>query len=225
VGRGYSDISHHEYNSISGLDHQPQERVDLVLPVAEVSALHKVVGLLPPAPGRVVELEGPQEVGGVLEVGADGEDLVDEVLHADDAHLAELGLDHLVGGDGGAVAVNLDKAALVDEVTHGLEVGAAVGDVGLCKLCPNVLLALTQRGCLAMWDQGRIFCSESMPRKKDFEVILEENINVCPILDLGGTNKDNFALNSNISVYNFSSPPIFGKIFTSECDANLIHLS
>jgi len=131
VGRGYSDISHHEYSSISGLDHQPQERVDLVLPVAEVSALHKVVGLLPPAPGRVVELEGPQEVGGVLEVGADGEDLVDEVLHADDAHLAELGLDHLVGGDGGAVAVNLDKAALVDEVTHGLEVGAAVGDVGL----------------------------------------------------------------------------------------------
>ena len=70
--------------------------------------LHKVVGLLPPAPGRVVELEGPQEVGGVLEVGADGEDLVDEVLHADDAHLAELGLDHLVGGDGGAVAVNLE---------------------------------------------------------------------------------------------------------------------
>ena len=67
-----------------------------------------MVGLLPPAPGRVVELEGPQEVGGVLEVGADGEDLVDEVLHADDAHLAELGLDHLVGGDGGAVAVNLE---------------------------------------------------------------------------------------------------------------------
>ena len=60
----------------------------------------------------------------------------------------------------------LDEAALVDEVTHGLEVGAAVGDVGLCKLCPNVLLALTQRGCLAMWDQGRIFCSEIMPRKK-----------------------------------------------------------
>ena len=77
--------------------------------------------------------------------------------------------------------VYLDKAALVDEVTYGLEVGAAVGDVGLCKLCPNVLLALTQRGCLAMWDQGRIFCSESMPRKKDFEMILEENIIVCPL--------------------------------------------
>ena len=44
------------------LDHLPQELVDLVLPVAEVSTLDKVVGLLPPAAGGVVQLEGPQEV-------------------------------------------------------------------------------------------------------------------------------------------------------------------
>ena len=69
--------------------------------------LHKVVGLLPPAPGRVVELEGPQEVGGVLEVGADGEDLVDEVLHADEAVLAQVLLDDVVAAQGGALSVHL----------------------------------------------------------------------------------------------------------------------
>ena len=66
-----------------------------------------MVDLLPPPASGGVQLEGPQEVGGVLEVGADGEDLVDEVLHADDAHLAELGLDDVVGGDGGTVSINL----------------------------------------------------------------------------------------------------------------------
>ena len=39
---------------------------------------------------------------------------------------------------------HLDKPTLVDEVTDGLEVGASVGDVGLCKLCPNFLFAFTQ---------------------------------------------------------------------------------
>ena len=92
---------------VYNLDHLPQELVDLVLPVAEVSTLDKVVSLLPPSTGGVVQLEGPQEVGGVLEVGSDGQDLVDQILHTDDSHLAQLGLNNLVGGDGGAVAVNL----------------------------------------------------------------------------------------------------------------------
>ena len=37
--------------------------------------LDEVVDLLPPPANRGVQLEGPQEVGRVLEVGADGEDL------------------------------------------------------------------------------------------------------------------------------------------------------
>ena len=42
------------------------------------------------------------------------------------------------------ISSHLDKSTLVDEVTDGLEVGASVGDVGLCKLCPNFLFAFTQ---------------------------------------------------------------------------------
>ena len=91
------------------LDHQPEESVDLVLPVAEVTTLNKVVGLLSPSTSGVVQLEGPQKVGGVLEVGADSQNLVNQILHADDTHLAELSLDDVVGGDGGAVTINLNK--------------------------------------------------------------------------------------------------------------------
>ena len=54
------------------LDHVPEEVVDLVLPASEVSALHEVVGLLPPAAGRGVQLERPQEVAGVPGKGENG---------------------------------------------------------------------------------------------------------------------------------------------------------
>ena len=71
-----------------------------------------MVSLLSPSSGRVVQLEGPQEVGGVLEVGSNSEDLVDQVLNTDDAHLAQLTLDDLVGGDGSAVAIDLNEEVI-----------------------------------------------------------------------------------------------------------------
>ncbi len=65
-------------------------------------------GLLPPSAGGRVELEGPEEVGGVLEVGPHREDLMDEILHADDVELAQALLDDVVGGDWGPVSVHLE---------------------------------------------------------------------------------------------------------------------
>ena len=44
-----------------------------------------MVGLRSPSTIGVVELEGPEEVGGLLEVGADSGDLMDKVLNTDDA--------------------------------------------------------------------------------------------------------------------------------------------
>lgn len=70
------------------LRHSLDELVDLVLAIAEVAALDEVVRLLGPAAGRVAQLEGPQEVGRLLEVLSDGVDLVDEVLGTDDVVLA-----------------------------------------------------------------------------------------------------------------------------------------
>lgn len=79
----------------------------------------------------VGQLEGPQEVVGLLEVGANGVDLVDQILHADNAELAEVLLDDLVVGEGNTLLVDLAVTALVQELTDGLQVGVTVGDVGV----------------------------------------------------------------------------------------------
>lgn len=88
----------------------------------------------PEASVRVAQLEGPEEVARLLEVGAHGVDLVDEILHAHDPVFAQVVLDDLVVREGDALLVDLAVAALVDELAHGLEVGVAVGDVGFDDL-------------------------------------------------------------------------------------------
>lgn len=117
------------------LVHLPDEGVDVLLAVAEVTALDEVLELAgAEATGGVGELEGPEEVGGLLEVGADGVDLVDQVLHADNAVLAEVLLDDGVVSERDALLVGLGVTALVDELADGLQVGVTVGDEGLDDL-------------------------------------------------------------------------------------------
>jgi len=107
----------------------------VLLPVAKVTALDEVLELASAeATGRVAELEGPQEVGSLLKVGADGQDLVDEILNADDAVLAEVLLDDGIVGKGNALAVDLAISTLVDELLDALEVGVAIGNPRLDDL-------------------------------------------------------------------------------------------
>jgi len=113
------------------LDHLSEELVDLVLTVTEVAALDEVVNLLSPSTAGSVQLEGPQEVAGVLEVGSDGEDLVDQVFDADDSVLAEVAFDDVVVGQGGTLSLHLSESSLVDKFSDGLQVGGSPGDVGL----------------------------------------------------------------------------------------------
>lgn len=107
----------------------------MVLTVAKVTTLDEVLELPgAEATSGVGQLEGPEEVAGLLEVGANGVDLVDQVLNADNAELAEVLLNDGVVGKSNALLVNLAVTALVDELTDGLEVGVTVGDVGLNDL-------------------------------------------------------------------------------------------
>ena len=80
-----------------------------------------------PATVGVRELERPEEVGGLLEVGANGEDFVDEVFHGEDVVFAKCLFDDTVAGKRNALLVDLAVATLVDEFTNGLEVRLAVG--------------------------------------------------------------------------------------------------
>lgn len=86
------------------------------------------------ATSRVGELEGPQEVGGLLEVGADGVDLVNEILHTNDAVLAERLLNDSIVGQGNTLFVDLAVTTLVDEFLDGLQVGVAISNPGLNNL-------------------------------------------------------------------------------------------
>ena len=100
----------------------------MLFPITKVTTLNEVELLaLVEATVGVAELERPEEVAGLLEVGADGVDLVDQVLHADDAELAELLLDDGVVGERDALLVDLAVATLVDQGADALQVGVSVG--------------------------------------------------------------------------------------------------
>jgi hypothetical protein len=117
------------------LVHLRNKCVDLVLAVTKVTTLNEVLELSwPEATGWVAELEWPEEVGGLLEVGANGVDLVNEILHADNAELSEVLLDDGVVGEGHTLLVNLGVSTLVDELADGLQAGVTVGDPWLDDL-------------------------------------------------------------------------------------------
>jgi hypothetical protein len=70
----------------------------------------------------------------LLEVGTNSEDLVDQILHADNAVLAKAVLNDGIVGEGDALLVDLSVSALVDELTNCLEVRVSVGDPWLNDL-------------------------------------------------------------------------------------------
>ena len=113
------------------LDHAHDELVDLLAAVASISALVKVKELLLESAVGRGELEGPEKVGGFLEVGSDSEDFVNQVFAAENIVLAKNALNDLVVSNGNALLVDLAKSALVHERLHSLERGVSVRDVGL----------------------------------------------------------------------------------------------
>ena len=101
------------FRSRRRLVHLLDERVDEVLAVAKVTTLDEVLELAgAETTGRRRKLEGPQEVGGLLEVGADGVDLVDEILHTNHNVLSEVILYDLVVSQRQALLINLAISAL-----------------------------------------------------------------------------------------------------------------
>jgi len=137
-----------EATVVASLEHSLDETVDELLTVTEVSAFGEVVGLLAPATASVVQLKVPQEVVGNFEMGADGEDLVDKILDADDAELAESLLDDVVG-QSTSPSLQLAESALVDKFANGFEVRITPGNVRIGDT------QHAQRG-LVQFDKGRV---------------------------------------------------------------------
>jgi hypothetical protein len=66
------------------------------------------------------ELEGPDEVVGLLEVGSAGVDLVDQILNTDDSVLSEVLLDDCVVWKRNSLSVDVGEPSLVEKSLDGL---------------------------------------------------------------------------------------------------------
>jgi hypothetical protein len=89
--------------------------VDLIFTVTKITALDKVLELpLVEAASGAIQFEWPKEVRSLLEVGADGVNLVDEILHTDHSVLAEVLFDNLVVGERKTLLINLAISALYE---------------------------------------------------------------------------------------------------------------
>lgn len=120
------------FHTLRLLVHLLDESVDVLFTVAKVTTLNEVLELASSeATSGVRQLERPEEVAGLLEVGADSVDFVDKILHTDDAILAEVLLNDLVVRERNALLVDLAITTLVDELTDGLEVGVTICNEGV----------------------------------------------------------------------------------------------
>jgi hypothetical protein len=134
----------------------------------------------------VRQLEWPQEVAGLLEVGTDGEDLVDQILHAHDAELAQVVLDQLIVSERDALLVDLAISTLVDELAHRFKVGIAVGDIwvdncehllcGLCQTDEDAVVDLEESEELE--DLARLGCDlvDTLDAENEDELVLVRNV-------------------------------------------------
>jgi len=136
--------SHITERARRNLVHLSDQSIDGLLTVTIITTLD-VVNEFPlmEATGGVGQLEGPQEVACLLEVGTDSDDFVDQILDAHNAVLAQIVLDKLVVGKSDTLLVDLAIPTLVDELADGLEVGVAVGDVWVDD-CEHLLGGLGQ---------------------------------------------------------------------------------
>ena len=80
------------------------------------------------ATSRVAKLEWPEEITCLLEIGSDSDNLVDQILHADDAIFAKVVFDQLIVCKRNALLIDLAISAFVDELAHGLERWVTVGN-------------------------------------------------------------------------------------------------
>lgn len=116
---------------LGGSHHAGNELVNKLLAVAPGATVLEGVSLLLETLLGGRELEWPEEVVGLLEVGSNGPELVDEVLNGVNSVLAENGLNDGVVSEGNSRSVDLSETSLVNESTESITGGVAVGNEGL----------------------------------------------------------------------------------------------
>ena len=117
-------VLHRYYVFLNSMDrqkeclvHSSDQVVDLVLTVAKVTTLNKVIGDTSVTTIWCREFESPQEVIGALEVGSNGEDLVDQVLDGLETNVADVLLNNGIVVQSNALAIDLkDSSVKSDQI-------------------------------------------------------------------------------------------------------------
>ena len=135
IAFGYSQVlrasnESHQVSSTKGLIHLLDQRIDLVLPIPQITTLDKMLELPRPEATRGIrQLERPQEVARLLEVGPHNHNFMHQILHTDDAEFAQVLLDDLVISEGNPLLVHLPVSSLVDKVADGFYARVPIGNV------------------------------------------------------------------------------------------------
>jgi hypothetical protein len=114
------------------------------------------------------KLEGPKEVVGLLEVGSNSPDLVDEVLNGVNSELSKNRFNNCVVSEWDSGSVDFSESALVDKLADGITGGISVGDEwltdsdhvhgGLVELHENTVVELSESQQLhdLLWLGGKL---------------------------------------------------------------------
>ena len=97
--------------------------VDEIVPVAPVSSSLEGVSFVSETASGSSELEGPDEVVGLLEVRSAAVNFVDQIFNAVDVELSKAGLDGLVARERDSLSVDFGKSSFVDELFDGFSGG------------------------------------------------------------------------------------------------------
>jgi len=120
------------HGDIKALVHLLDEAVDMVFTVTKITSFNKVLELaLAETSSWVGELEWPEEVIDLLEVGANGVDLVNNVFNANNAILSKRFLNDGVVSERNTLLVDLAITTLVNQLAYRLEIWVTVGDIRL----------------------------------------------------------------------------------------------
>ena len=113
-------VLHRYYVFLNSMDrqkeclvHSSDQVVDLVLTVAKVTTLNKVIGDTSVTTIWCREFESPQEVIGALEVGSNGEDLMDQVLDGLETNVADVLLNNGIVVQSNALAIDLKNGSVI----------------------------------------------------------------------------------------------------------------
>lgn len=101
------------------LVHLLDQSIDMLLAIAKITTFDEMLELAcPETSSGVRELERPQEVANLLEVWSNSEDLVNDVLNANDAVFSQVLLNDGIVGESNSLLVDLAISSLVDQFTN-----------------------------------------------------------------------------------------------------------